>query len=503
MKAEKMELMAQNSKELTVVQATLTDDQAYLKDLSEKCNDKSKAWDQRSKIRSDELSALTSALTIVKGQVAKSAEATKASLMRLRTKDSQEVVAEDSQEVVAEDNEELDDANAVDDKMEQDLSQEEDALEQEVDVDDEEDEEDNDDQNIALVQVHHPKKRLNVLARKARAHHRTLRMAMQKKRKSLVADLLTQKSKELHSAVLARLASHAASDPFAKIKKLVQELIERLLQEQADEADHKGWCDKEMTKAKATRARKAEEVKHLNSAMSSLEVKRDKTNEEIAALTKEITTLSDSLDKLAKERDEEKAENAATVKEAEEGKQAVEEAIDILNKFYGTAAKESLLQRRAAIHGVDEDAPDAGFDGAYQGSQSESGGVIGMLEVIKSDFEREISETEKDEKAAAKEYMEFETTTKTSKKTKETTKTALEQELSEINSHISEHKNSMTAEQELLEKAIQELQQLQPACVNTGMSYEERVAKREQEQETLRQALCILDQQGPVQTESC
>merc|ERR1719482_2079311 len=93
-----MELMAQNSKELTVVQATLTDDQAYLKDLSEKCNDKSKAWDQRSKIRSDELSALTSALTIVKGQVAKSAKATQSSLVRMRTRDSKMMVDKDLDE---------------------------------------------------------------------------------------------------------------------------------------------------------------------------------------------------------------------------------------------------------------------------------------------------------------------------------------------------------------------------------------------------------------------
>merc|ERR1719321_152976 len=140
--------------------------------------------------------------------------------------------------------------------------------------------------------------------------------------------MLKAKSKELHSTVLAKMAEHVASDPFGKIKKLVQELIERLLQEEADEADHKGWCEKELTKAKESRARKAEEVKKLNTELSRLEVKRDKTDEEIDALSKEISTLTDSLDKLSKEREDESAENAKTVKEAEEGKQAVEEAID-------------------------------------------------------------------------------------------------------------------------------------------------------------------------------
>lgn len=494
-KAQKMELIGQNSRELTVAKAALSDDQAYLKDLTQKCNEKAKAWDQRSKIRSDELSALTSALTVVKGQVTESAKATQSSLVRMRTRDSKMMV-----------DKVLDEDAAAEKQMDRDLAEEEYSLEEAADETAEEaaaDEEDDDDEDVALVQVQHPRKRLNALARTTRAHHRHLRAAL-KKKQTIVAELLTEKSKQLNSLVLAKLAAHAASDPFGKIKTLVQELIEKLLQEEADEADHKGWCDKELTKAKETRARKAEEIKKLNAELSMLEVKRDKTNEESDAVTKEIVILSNSLDKLAKEREEESTENAATVKEAQEGKEAVEEAIDILQKFYGTAAKaevESLIQRRAKVHGFQ--APDAGIDGAYKGSQSASGGVIGMLEVIQSDFQREITETQKDEKAAAAEYMEFETTTKTSKKTKETTKSALERELTEIHSSINEHKNSLTSEQELLDKAIQELLELQPACIDTGMSYEQRMAKREQEQEALKQALCILDQQGPVQTESC
>merc|ERR1719420_655117 len=70
LKASKMESLAQAGKDLTVTQAQLSDDQAYLKDLTEKCNLKSKEWDQRSQMRQDELTALTTALTIVKGKVA-------------------------------------------------------------------------------------------------------------------------------------------------------------------------------------------------------------------------------------------------------------------------------------------------------------------------------------------------------------------------------------------------------------------------------------------------
>jgi len=127
---------------------------------------------------------------------------------------------------------------------------------------------------------------------------------------------------------------------------------------------------------------------------------------------------------------------------------------------------------------------------------------MGMMDVIKSDFAREISETEAIEKAANKEFFEFQGTTKMSIGTKSVTKSAHETELTEVNSALAEDKSSMEEEQELMNKAIQSLQELQPACVGDKMSYEERVALREQEIESLKTTLCVLDKQGPVQTEA-
>ena len=59
-----------------------------------------------------------------------------------------------------------------------------------------------------------------------------------------------------------------SEDPFKKIKGLIQELIERLLQEEADEADKKGWCDKEMAVNGQTREDKTEEVNTLSAEIN-------------------------------------------------------------------------------------------------------------------------------------------------------------------------------------------------------------------------------------------
>merc|ERR1719183_3119223 len=69
-KGEAMKKIATNQADLTLTQGMLTDDQTYLKELTEVCNAKSQAWDQRSKMRQDELTALTTAINIIKSQVA-------------------------------------------------------------------------------------------------------------------------------------------------------------------------------------------------------------------------------------------------------------------------------------------------------------------------------------------------------------------------------------------------------------------------------------------------
>merc|ERR1719265_281900 len=136
-------------------------------------------------------------------------------------------------------------------------------------------------------------------------------------KRAAIINLLRTESKALKSTLLASLVSQVEADPFAKVKKLIQELIERLLQEAANEANHKGWCDKETSAAKQTRTYNAEQIVELNGRLATNEALRDKLVEEIDVLDKDITQLEDELAKATKLRNEEKAENEATIKEAE------------------------------------------------------------------------------------------------------------------------------------------------------------------------------------------
>merc|ERR1712187_635547 len=98
-------------------------------------------------------------------------------------------------------------------------------------------------------------------------------------------------------------------------------------------------------------------------------------------------------------RSEEKATNSKTMADAREAQVAVEQAIKIIREFYSKAAESASLLEVHASH-ARQKAP-------YNGLQDESGGVLGMLDVILSDFARLESETSSAEDQAAAAYTKF------------------------------------------------------------------------------------------------
>jgi len=443
--------IAMATEELTTTSADLLDDQQYLRELALICESKAKTWDQRSRVRADELSALTAATGIIKETVA---EKTSSGTVRF----AQMGVSSEMVHRMANNN------NALE------------AIEAEAEASD----------APSFLQKKSSRNLLAVLAKK---HEPSTEDGRQ-----MVMALLKTQGVKLKSTLLTALASQIQADPFVKIKKLIQDLIERLLQEAADESNQKGWCDKATADAKQKRDYAVEEVAQLNAQMAELEAVRDKLAEEIETLVIEIASLVEQQETATKLRKQENAENESTVMEAGAGLDAVKEAMDILDKFYKTAAKEDV--DLGLMQGPLDDMPDAGFDAgeAYTGAGAESGGILGMLDVIKSDFERTIKETNKAEKSAAKEYQTF--MTESGKSLAEKTM-AEEQKTKQKDDAIAELDSAdtdLTAQTSLLKLAIKELLQLKPTCIDTGMSYEERVARREDEIESLKKALCVLQQ---------
>merc|ERR1712232_191504 len=144
------------------------------------------------------------------------------------------------------------------------------------------------------------------------------------------------------------------------------------------EAEQKGWCDTELSTNEQTRKEKTEAVETLHAEIDQLEASITKLTEDITSLSASVAELDAAMAKSTKLRQEEKATNEATIKDAQEAQTAVAQALVVLREFYAKAAEAtSFAQEEPEI-----------FDKPYKGMGGESGGVVGMLEVIESDFAR-------------------------------------------------------------------------------------------------------------------
>jgi len=450
--------IAKATEDMVKEEALLKDDELYLKDLTSKCELKAREWDQRSQMRSEEVTALTAALKIIKEGVKDNSAVNKRAFIQHDT----DYIAADVQALKTPEKKE-DARNSVEDD--------------DVDVD------------LSFVQLS-KNPRLKIASLVKQASEVSTAETQQAALKEKVIKSLVASGNKLGSAVLASLAMRVSADPFIKVKKLIQDLIERLVTEAAEEATKKGWCDTELGKATHTRDSNMDTIMTLNAELEGLEATKAKLEEEIATLTTEISDLNDSLTKETKMRGDEKAENMDTLDKAKAGLAATKDAYDVLSAFYKKAAKGKVSLLQASP--VDADAP-AVHSGAYKGGQQKAGGILAMLDVIISDFERTIKVTTKAEKASHREFVEFERTSKTSIASKETGKSQAESDLKSTDAKIAEGMDDLDKHQEMLDDVLKELEDLKPACVDTGMSYADRVQKRKDEIDALKKALCELD----------
>jgi hypothetical protein len=304
--------------------------------------------------------------------------------------------------------------------------------------------------------------------------------------KQNVVAYLQGRANKLQSHMLEMLAAQVSADPFAKVKKMIDSMITRLLEEANEEADHKGWCDKEMSVNKQTRDDKTEEVNSLSAEKDKLSAEILKLTQNIADLTDGIAQIDAAVAEATDVREKEKAKNADTIEDAKDAQTAVEQALAVLKEFYKKAGKAT-----AFVQGPEDDAPET-FDEPYQGMGGASGGVIGMMEVIQSDFSRLEAETTAAEADAAKSFDRFQAESRKDKAVKTADLDHKEKSKTQKESDLQDTEKDLAGTQDELDAALVYYEKLKPSCVATVEPYEERVEKREAEIESLRMALQIL-----------
>lgn len=337
-----------------------------------------------------------------------------------------------------------------------------------------------------------------------------------------VEQFVSSEAKRLHSEGLQLLAQRIVADPFAKVTKLIKDLIARLQEEQSAATTHKDYCDTNMGKSKLDHDKLTKDLDHLD-----LELKQDKA--EIAAKTTEIAELSSQVAEVTQKlseatalRKQENEDNKATIEDAKAAQQAVESAIKILTDFYEGASSATAFAQKSASHGSSFVStketpviggalwnslatPDEGnvdtdhvegmqtFGEKYVGQTDKAGSVLALMQVLVGDFANLQAETEAAEQLALKQYTALVSDLTTDRKLAEQQSDQAEGRVAALKQKVTED----TRDFELVEdkKLAHERFQvtLEQQCVDKGSSFEERQQKRREEIKSLQEAYEILD----------
>merc|ERR1719456_1168505 len=200
--------------------------------------------------------------------------------------------------------------------------------------------------------------------------------------KARVLRSIEQLGRRLHKTALVALAYRAAEDPFGKIRGMIEEMIAKLLQEAAEEATQKAFCDKEIGESKASKADLEGKLDKVNARLEKSQSATATLTEDASKLSAEVAENDKAMTAATQVRQQEKSVFMAVEKDLSESQEACAAAMEVLREYYEGASLVQVGTKTRAKARSDEEVD----------SQGDGSGILGVLEVAESDFAKGLAE---------------------------------------------------------------------------------------------------------------
>jgi uncharacterized protein YlxW (UPF0749 family) len=308
-----------------------------------------------------------------------------------------------------------------------------------------------------------------------------------------VATFVKQLARKEHSAALAQLASKIAAvarysdDPFTKVKGLIQDMIIKLESEAQAAATEKAWCDEQMAKTEEKKSELDEDIAKLTTKIDQATARSTQLKAEVKTLQGELAALAKEQAEMDKIRQDENAAYTEAKADLELGLSGVRKALDVLRSYYGGSA--ALIQDTQFKSFMQQPAAPVKFEKSTGAGDS----IVGILEVVESDFANNLAKVETEESDEVEDYektTQENAVTKTTKVQDVKYKTQEFTGLDKTVNELSADKESASAE---LASVMEYYGEVKDRCIAKPETYEERQAKRQNEIKGLKEALSILE----------
>mmetsp|Transcript_111732 Transcript_111732/g.271430 ORF Transcript_111732/g.271430 Transcript_111732/m.271430 type:complete len:749 (+) Transcript_111732:2-2248(+) len=314
------------------------------------------------------------------------------------------------------------------------------------------------------------------------------------------AEVLTAVKKlarENHSAALAQLASRIAAvlkfgaaageDPFTKVKGLISDLISKLEAEAQGEADEKAYCDEQIAKTEEKKGELEEDVSKLTAKIDKAVARSAQLKGEVKELQAELAALAKEQAEMDKMRQETHADYVQAKADLEQGLEGVRKALGVLRDYYGGGA--SMLQQGESLQSamMQPAMPEMHSKATGAGSS-----IIGILEVVESDFAKSLAKEEAQEDDAEAEYEKTTQANKVTKTLKDQDVTYKTQEAAGLDKSVAALTGDRETTDAELQAVLEYYAKIKERCIAKPETYEARKARREAEIKGLKEALVVL-----------
>mmetsp|Transcript_111733 Transcript_111733/g.271434 ORF Transcript_111733/g.271434 Transcript_111733/m.271434 type:complete len:749 (+) Transcript_111733:2-2248(+) len=314
------------------------------------------------------------------------------------------------------------------------------------------------------------------------------------------AEVLTAVKKlarENHSAALAQLASRIAAvlkfgaaageDPFTKVKGLISDLISKLEAEAQGEADEKAYCDEQIAKTEEKKGELEEDVSKLTAKIDKAVARSAQLKGEVKELQAELAALAKEQAEMDKMRQESHADYTQAKADLGQGLEGVRKALGVLREYYGGAAAAGAALVQSGAAGEQPAMPEMHTKATGAGSS-----IIGILEVVESDFAKSLAKEQTQEDDAETEYETTTQANKVTKTTKEQDVVYKKKEMAQLEKSTADLAGDRETTSAELSAVLEYYAKVKERCIAKPETYEARKARREAEIKGLKEALVVL-----------
>jgi len=273
------------------------------------------------------------------------------------------------------------------------------------------------------------------------------------------------------------------------------EKIKKLLDKEAEQdLEQKNWCNTERTEANTNLESKKTQITGLEGDIEGLEDAIDNPETGIKKLiSNDETTLEENAKAQKDETESRRAENKAyqeTIGNCMSASSILKKAITVLDRYY--KKMEEKLEEELGF-AQEDPAPPATWEGKYEGQSAKGKDVIGMLEYILTETEKEATTAHDTELSAQHAY---EDSMKSLKDEEELTQDSLaknKEELAKKEQDLEAARTDFEKTQDEKRAIERYLERIKPGCDWIETNYDTRESNRATEKAALDKAISLLE----------